>query len=38
MPNSNPQRFDRAELADFYEKLVLYFELNDGLKHLPLQG
>lgn len=28
MPNSNPQRFDRAELADFYEKLVLYFELN----------
>ena len=38
MPNSNPQRFDRAELADFYEKLVLYFELNDGLKHLPLSA
>lgn len=38
MPNSNPQKFDRAELADFYEKLVLYYEINEGLKHLPLSA
>lgn len=38
MPNSNPQGFDRSELADFYEKLVLYFELNDGLKSVPLSA
>ncbi len=38
MPNSNPQKFDRAELADFYEKLVLYFELNEGLKSAPLSA
>ncbi|MDX7818989.1 hypothetical protein SJS43_07830 [Aeromonas caviae] len=38
MPNSNPQGFDRSELADFYEKLVLYFELNDCLKSVPLSA
>lgn len=38
MPNANPQGFDRRELADFYEKLVLYFELNDGLNSVPLSA
>ncbi|ODR87069.1 hypothetical protein [Shewanella xiamenensis] len=38
MPNTNPQGFERRELADFYEKLVLYFELNAGLKSVPLSA
>ncbi|MFB2814146.1 hypothetical protein ACE014_09900 [Shewanella xiamenensis] len=38
MPNANPQGFERRELADFYEKLVLYFELNEGLKSVPLSA
>ncbi|WP_335925063.1 hypothetical protein [Shewanella algae] len=38
MSNANPQGFDRRELADFYEQLVLYFELNDGLKSVPLSA
>lgn len=36
MPNINPQKFDRAELADFYEKLVLYYENSNGLEKIAL--
>lgn len=36
MPNTNPQKFDRAELADFYEKLVLYYENSNGLEKIAL--
>ena len=38
MSNANPQGVDRHELADFYEQLVLYFELNNGLKSVPLSA
>lgn len=31
MPNSNPCKLTRAELADIYEKLVLYYEQHQGL-------
>ncbi|HGH4747968.1 TPA: hypothetical protein ACJIXE_001817 [Serratia marcescens] len=31
MPNSNPSKLTRAELADIYEKLVLYYEQHQGL-------
>lgn len=31
MPNSNPSKLTRAELADIYEKLVLYYEQRQGL-------
>lgn len=31
MPNSNLSKLTRAELADFYEKLVLYYEQHQGL-------
>ncbi|MFQ2705818.1 hypothetical protein [Aeromonas caviae] len=39
MPNSNPSKLTRAELADIYEKLVLYYELHQGLtsEHLSAQ-
>ncbi|CAI2456815.1 Uncharacterised protein [Serratia proteamaculans] len=31
MSNSNPSKLTRAELADIYEKLVLYYEQHQGL-------
>ena len=39
MPNTNPSKFTRAELADIYEKLVLYYELTQGLEreHLSIR-
>ena len=36
MPNTNPQKFERAELADFYEKLVLFYENSNGLERISL--
>ena len=39
MPNTNPSKFTRVELADIYEKLVLYYELTQGLEreHLSIR-
>jgi hypothetical protein len=38
MPNSNPSKLTRAELADIYEKLVLYYEQHQGLASEPLSA
>lgn len=36
MTNTNPNKFTRAEMADFYEKLMLYYENKNGLTDEPL--
>jgi hypothetical protein len=34
--NANPGKFTRAELADIYEKIVLFYELHNGMQAMNI--
>ena len=36
MVNVNKEKFTRAELADMYEKIILFYEVTNGLQNISL--